>query len=234
MEKVDQQIAQTSYQLVDQLVEKGMEKTAIEEVVNCCSFAEEFSAAAYRATGRPFYNHLVGVGSIAARETEDPAIIGASVIHGMYELGRLPRWIFRPSEKQARTIIKKRVGPEIEELAFTYSKMGNDVLMDPKRNRSETESKVLLMRLSDILENLTEKRSALGTRKVVDFDPDAYPGCDETFQTLARQIKTDWIAKAYAEMSKKKVKPVLSLNKSRTYYRSKWKFAAFRKKYLPF
>jgi hypothetical protein len=233
MQKDNPSIAQTSYQLIDQLVAQGMDKTSISRVIDCCSFAEEFSAAAYRATGRPFYNHLVGVGSITARETNDPAIIGAAVIHGMYELGRLPRWIFRPSEKKAREIIRERLGVEIEELAFSYSKMGNKVLMDPKRNRTELESKILLMRLADILENVTEKRSALGTLKVVDFDPDAYPGCEETYFTLASQVGADWISDAYSRTAKIQIDPIAITDKSRTYYRSKWKLAAFRKKYLP-
>ncbi len=234
MKDTDPFIAQTSYHLVDQLVDQGMEAASIATVVNCCGFAEEFSAAAYRATGRPFYNHLVGVGSITARETDNPAVIGAAVIHGMYELGKLPRWIFRPSTEKARKIIQERVGSEIEELAYSYSQTGNDTIMDPHRNRTELESKVLLTRLADILENLAEKRSFLGTQKIVDFDPAAYPGCDETFKTLATQLGADWISKAYSHVAGKQIEPVIVTDKSRTYYLSKWKFAAFRKRYLPF
>lgn len=127
----------------------------------------ELTAGGYRATGRPFYNHLIGVASITAMETHEIDLIIAALLHSIYELGRFPGWLLPPRLKARRELVANRIGNLTETIIYRYHTADWQYYLNAENipSLSPEEKNILLLKLADMLEDFIEETGPIATQK---------------------------------------------------------------------
>src|SRR5262249_52556405 len=84
--------AQTNLRPYEELREAGRPAEELLGARRAYDLAARLFAGQYRATGKPFVAHLVGVASIVARLGERQAVVVAALLHAAYDQGAFPGW----------------------------------------------------------------------------------------------------------------------------------------------
>jgi HD domain len=83
--------------------------------------AIELHAGQFRATGRPFLNHVIGTASILADSGSETDLTIAAILHGAYELGTFPDGGLGMTSSNRRWI-SAHAGEDVEALVAAYSR----------------------------------------------------------------------------------------------------------------
>lgn len=144
-------------------------KDELKALNSACDLMGELLAGGYRATGRPFYCHMIGVASLTAMESRDIKLISAAILHSIYELGRFPCWPLPPTLSSRRQMVTARVGADIEKLVYSFYSADWRQKLDPHNlpDIPDPEKDLLLLKIADILEDLLEDNSPIATGKIV-------------------------------------------------------------------
>jgi (p)ppGpp synthase/HD superfamily hydrolase len=113
--------ALTSNQLFEQAHAADWQEGDLLRLRQAYDLAVELFAARFRADGRPFVTHLVGVASILAFEGASRRIVTAGLLHATYQQGDFgnPR---RRRGSQARAKVRRAVGDDVEQLVMAYAR----------------------------------------------------------------------------------------------------------------
>lgn len=203
-----------------QLLALDMPRNELEELNKASDLMAELVAGGYRATGRPFYNHLIGVASLTALETQDVKLISAALLHSSYEFGRFPGWLLPPMLNKRRKIVARYVGEETEQIVHSYYMADWRALLDPQKlpALSETERNLILLKLADMLEDFMEERGPIATHKnalwpfIKMDDPAAY------IIGISTGIGAEKIASGFREVSTRSPQRIIERNRDRTYF----------------
>jgi (p)ppGpp synthase/HD superfamily hydrolase len=148
-------------QLYNQLIAAGYAHGDLQRIRAAYELATELFSALYRADGRPFVAHLVGVASVLAAEGAPPAVVTAGLLHSAYTQGDFGHPGRRPSAR-ARQRLRSVVGEQVESLVARYARFPwNDASRDDIRSRPDVaatgpERDVILMRLANTLDDYRE------------------------------------------------------------------------------
>jgi len=139
--------AQTNLRLYEDL--RGADRGADELLAarRAYDLAARLFAGQYRATGKPFVAHLVGVASIVARLDQRGAMIVAALLHAAYDQGVFPGWR-RAVTDAKRATVRAVAGEEAEHLVFRYHR------------HDEADGDVALLRAANDLEDLVDLAGA--------------------------------------------------------------------------
>ncbi|MCF8467524.1 MAG: hypothetical protein K9G33_09000 [Sneathiella sp.] len=222
----DSSIAQTNIQLIEQLQNQNFLQEDLEKISDACDFMGELAAGGYRATGRPFYNHLIGAASIIARETSDISLICAELLHSSYDFGRFARWIFPPTFAQKRKVIARRAGPEVERYIYLYHEANWPQVLSPENieEYSPEKKSVILMRVADMLEDFIEDKGPIRANKISLWPLNDIANPVELLARVSEKIGARWIAEQYRQLSQKPARKILQRSNSITYFITPWKF----------
>jgi len=111
--------AQTNLRLYEELREAGRPADELLAARRAYDLAARLFAGQYRATGKPFVAHLVGVASIVARLGERQAVVVAALLHAAYDQGVFPGWR-RAVTDAKRAAVRAVAGDEAESLVLRY------------------------------------------------------------------------------------------------------------------
>ena len=180
----------------------------------------ELSAGGYRATGRPFYNHLIGVASLTAMESRDIKLISAAMLHSVYELGRFPGWLLPPGRNRRRRILTARAGADIEEIVYAFHAVNWRQMLYLKdlSGLSDKEKSLLLLKLADILEDLLEEKGPVGTRKIALWPLHKMDNPLDHLIRLSNEIGAEKFASIFASVGNQKPVKIIEKSAERTYF----------------
>ena len=149
--------AQTNLQLFAQLRDLGYSPEAIARIERAYWLTVKLFPAVYRASGKPFVDHLVGTASILAASGAREAVVAAGLLHAAYVFGEFGAGWMGPSPSK-RKEIKGQVGPDVEELcarytAFEWDEKTIPVILSSVGGMTALDRDVLLMHLANELED---------------------------------------------------------------------------------
>lgn len=180
----------------------------------------ELVAGGYRATGRPFYNHLIGVASLIALETRDVKLLSAALLHSSYEFGRFPGWLLPPRLSKRRKFIARQVGEEIEGIVHFYHTASWREILDPQKlpGLSEPEKSLVLLKLADMLEDFIEEKGPISTRKNAFWQLTKMDDPVDYLIRVSTGIGAEKIAAGFKEVSTRSPQVIVERNRDRTYF----------------
>jgi HD domain len=143
--------AQTNLRLYEELRQAGRDPAEIVAVRRAYDLAARLFAGQYRASGKPFVAHLVGVASILGRLGERGALVVAGILHAAYDQGIFPGWRRRVTEAK-RAAVRAVAGEEAERLVIGYHR------------HVEDDRDVVVMRLANELEDLVDLAGAYSAK----------------------------------------------------------------------
>lgn len=112
--------AQTNVRLYAQLVDAGYQGDFIVSVREAYRLAVRLFAGQWRAEGRPFVCHLVGVASILAGVAADRETVVAGLLHSAYTHGDFGLGMGRV-RRTSRNEVSRIVGDDVERLVNGYA-----------------------------------------------------------------------------------------------------------------
>ena len=115
--------AQTNLQLRVQLLALGYSVADINTLMRVYDLAVPMFSAQYRASGKPFINHLVGTASVLASRRAPTTLLVAALLHAAYTTGDLGFHSGRRQSRRRRTHVRELVGEEAENLVSIYDNM---------------------------------------------------------------------------------------------------------------
>ena len=149
--------AQTSLQLFNQMRQAGYSHEDLATVRRAYDLAMRLFTAEYRGSGKPLLSHVVGTASVLVSLRARTPLVAAAVLHAAYLFGEFGDGR-RKSSPAKREIVRKTVGPEIEDLITRYDELRWEPANVPRIQASvermtAAERDVLLMRLANELED---------------------------------------------------------------------------------
>jgi hypothetical protein len=180
----------------------------------------ELVAGGYRATGRPFYNHMIGVASLTALDSRDINLISAALLHSIYELGRFPGWPFPPNLQRRRKLVVARVGVDVEGLVDGFHRADWRQYLAPQDLSaiSDRERSLLLLKLADILEDLFEEMGPVSTGKVTLWPFHKLDTPLDHLCRLSSGIGAENLAALFMRAGQLGTSKIIRKSTSRTYY----------------
>jgi hypothetical protein len=150
-------VAQTNLQLYNQMLAAGRSEYDLRRVREAYELAMRLFAGQYRANGKPFVAHLVGVASILAAQDRPVETIVAGLLHSVYSFGEFGDGT-RGASPRKRRQVRAAVGDVAEQLAAHYASASWELsaLEDLERRTarlSPLESGALEIKLADVLED---------------------------------------------------------------------------------
>src|SRR5262249_37947301 len=139
--------AQTNLRLYEELRRAGRPPDELLAARRAYDLATRLFAGQYRATGKPFVAHLVGVASILARLDRRGPLIVAALLHPAYDQGIFPGWRRAVTEAK-RAAVRAVAGDEAEHLVFRY------------HHHDQADGDVVLLGLANDLEDLVDLAGA--------------------------------------------------------------------------
>ena len=113
-------ISQTIVQLYRQLQHQGFSADELQQVASVYGYMTELCGNRYRATGKPFMDHLVGVAGITAVYRPEITLVLAALAHSVYDEADFGT--FWPTiTRGSRIELRNRLGDDVDQLARLYS-----------------------------------------------------------------------------------------------------------------
>ena len=185
--------AQTNLQLRAQLLELDYSIDDINTLMRVYELAVPMFSAQYRASGKPFINHLVGTASVLASRRAPTTLLVAALLHAAYMTGDFGFHPGRRQSRRRRTHVRELVGEEAENLIALYDTMTwraaqiGALRQGYKEAASDTRDAVLL-RLANVYEDFMDGGMYLPLTVKGEFYTD--PGVQGDILQLA--LLADW------------------------------------------
>lgn len=145
--------AQTNLELCLQMDEMGYSTNDIEAVHNAYMFNIDKTFSMFRGSGKPFINHLVGVASIMVSDKQSVPMIQAALMHALYQnrvnFGRLN------NIEEKREAMRTVFGSEVDDLIWRYTQFEMVAIEQIDSNDLNQFKDVLILRIADEVEDLT-------------------------------------------------------------------------------
>lgn len=139
--------AQTNLRLYEELRQGGRAPADLVAARAAYDLAARLFAGQYRASGKPFVAHLVGVASIVARLGARGPVVVAALLHAAYDQGRFSGWR-RALTDAKRAAVRAVAGDEAEQLVSRY------------HAHDDADRDVVLLRVANELEDLVDLAGA--------------------------------------------------------------------------
>lgn len=180
-------VAQTNIGLYRQLVEAQWSSDDLARCVAAYDFAMPLFAMRFRASGKPFLAHLVGVASLLAAEKASPDIVIAGLLHAVYAQGR-----FGFSDLGVRALKQGKVtrvfGDRVACLVDAYDRQPWDFdTIAALGKADEIDARlypVLLMRIANEVEDNIDCAERFSAKRSRANDPEIHA----TIARLARKL----------------------------------------------
>lgn len=161
--------AQTNLQLYNQLIAAGCSEAELSRVRDAYQLAIRVFTGHFRADGKPFVSHLVGVASILAAHGQSTDLIAAGLLHSIYTLGELGDGS-RGMDPAKRQRVRDAVGENAEALVAAYTEMqwGPELVAAFESRPARltvTENAALRIKLADALDDQLDGGLAFAPRK---------------------------------------------------------------------
>lgn len=114
--------AQTNIQLYAQMAANGYAEDDIRRAADAYDLAVTLFCAAFRPSGRPFINHLVGTASLGAALQVNAAMVLALLLHAAYSFGDFGGWRRAPTPRHRR-LLRGTVGEAAEAYIAAYTEL---------------------------------------------------------------------------------------------------------------
>jgi (p)ppGpp synthase/HD superfamily hydrolase len=153
--------AQTNLQLYEQLRKSGYDQEAVAGIRRAYGLAARLFAGRYRASEKPFVDHLVGTASVLVSIQARPALILAALLHAAYvqgDFGDGP-----PGMTPAHVACLRGVlGEDAERLVAEYTRFpwsAADFARESERGdaMTEREKDLVLLRLANEIDDLADQ-----------------------------------------------------------------------------
>lgn len=115
--------AQTNLQLRAQLLELDYPPADIDLLMRVYDLAVPMFSGQYRASGKPFINHLVGTASVLASRRAPTMLLVAALLHAVYMTADLGFHAGRRQSRRQRELVRELVGKDAEKLVSVYDSM---------------------------------------------------------------------------------------------------------------
>lgn len=112
-------VAQTNLQLFDQLEAAGCDAETLDRAARAYFLGLQLVDGQYRASGKPFCNHLVGVASIVLQTGGTPEQVLAALIHAAYASGDFGD-AGRGATPEKRAVVREAIGEAAEAIVYDY------------------------------------------------------------------------------------------------------------------
>ncbi len=162
-------VAQTNLQLYNQMIASGRLPEDLRHARDAYELALRAFAGQFRANGKPFVAHLVGVAGILAAHEQPTEVVLAGLLHSVYTLGEFgdgSRGVYPGKQEQVRRAIGE-VGESIVH-AYTETRWGVADLkkLEARAARlTPVEHQVLRIKLADALEDHVDNGMTYAPRK---------------------------------------------------------------------
>lgn len=143
--------AQTNLRLYEELRQAGRPPDELLAARRAYDLAAGLFAGQYRASGKPFVAHLVGVASIVARLGARGPVVVAALLHAAYDQGRFSGWR-RAVTDTKRAAVRAVAGDEAETLVSRY------------HVHDDADGDVVLLELANQLEDLVDLAGAYSAK----------------------------------------------------------------------
>jgi (p)ppGpp synthase/HD superfamily hydrolase len=156
-----EQYAQTNLQLYAQLRKSGYDAETIAGIRRAYGLAVRLFAGRYRASEKPFVDHLVGTASVLVSIQARPALILAALLHAAYVQGDFDDG--PPGMTPAHTACLRGVlGEDAERLVAEYTRFpwsAADFSREAERGdaMTEREKDLVLLRLANEIDDLADQ-----------------------------------------------------------------------------
>jgi len=153
--------AQTNLQLYAQLRKSGYAEAAIEDARRAYGLAMRIFAGRYRASEKPFVDHLVGTASVLVSIQARPPLILAALLHAAYVQGNFGDG--PPGMTPAHVAcLQEILGKEAERLVADYTRFpwgagdsaGGE---DRAKTMSDGDRDLILLRLANEIDDLADQ-----------------------------------------------------------------------------
>ena len=183
--------AQTNLQLYRQLQASGFASQDLAHVRAAYELACELFAGRFRASGKPFLCHVVGVSSFVAALGARAEVVAGGLVHSVYAQGN-----FRDSAQgvtdERRQTLTRALGETIEEIAFEYHRTPWPALLRQAARGPEglaqSARALVLLKLGDIYDDCADGSCAIAPGKRLDFDLPHDPDGRRTVINAARAL----------------------------------------------
>lgn len=115
--------AQTNLQLREQLLDLDYSVADIDVLMHVYDLAVPMFSGQYRASGKPFINHLVGTASVLVSRRAPTTLLIAALLHAAYMTGDFGFHAGRRQSRRQRAMVRKLVGKDAENLISEYDAM---------------------------------------------------------------------------------------------------------------
>jgi (p)ppGpp synthase/HD superfamily hydrolase len=153
--------AQTNLQLYAQMRKSGYAEAAIADARRAYGLAIRLFAGRYRASEKPFVDHLVGTASVLASIQARPALILAALLHAAYVQGNFGDG--PPGMTPAHVAcLREILGEEAERLVAQYTRFpwsAGDLAggEDRAKTMSDGDRDLILLRLANEVDDLMDQ-----------------------------------------------------------------------------
>jgi GT2 family glycosyltransferase len=152
-----QPYAQTNLQLYNQLLAAGRTSDDLRLIRDAYELALRLFAAQFRASGKPFVAHLVGVASVLAAHERPIETVVAGLLHSVYALGEFGDGS-RGMTARKRHQVRLAVGDAAESLVARYAETSWDLatlamLEDRAAMLTPHERAAIEIKLADVIDD---------------------------------------------------------------------------------
>ena len=149
-------VSQTIVQLYRQLLGQEFTAAEIQRVAAMYHYMMELCGNRFRASGKPFMDHLVGVASIAAHYRHDIVLVVAALAHSVYDEADFGSFWPKITRRNKREL-RRELGHDVDTLTRLYSEFEwkpQTVATIPQRlaSMTGTERDVVFLRVANELE----------------------------------------------------------------------------------
>jgi alpha-D-ribose 1-methylphosphonate 5-triphosphate synthase subunit PhnG len=151
---VGSNVARTSVQLLNQLIETGRSEEMLRRVRAACDLGNELYSGRLHGDGKPFVAHTIAVASVAARLGLSDDVVVAAVVHNVYCNADFGDGLVDAVTQARRALVRERIGAAAEALVRRFRRLrlresGANVSVDAL---PASDRELLLLDLADHFE----------------------------------------------------------------------------------
>jgi hypothetical protein len=143
--------ALTYPQLVSQAIAAGLDEQDLRELRSAFETGQRHFDGLYRAGAQPFICHLVRTASIVLAENQPLPLVRAALVHATYDAHRYDQSTRPWPGRQLRRRLRRAVGPDVEEIVWTFHKLAWEQIGAPEAHLRELDRKSTTVRLALVL-----------------------------------------------------------------------------------
>ena len=169
MSNIIDDIAQTNLQLYLQIKESNLPDSLVRQIQQDYHLAVKLFGDIIRSTGKPFLCHAVGTASMAMINGATATQIRAALLHAAYSHGKFPRGKTGATANN-RDWLRSFTDNEVESLVYEYrnfpfNQQSVDRFVSDERQPSPLERSLLLIRISNEVDDSAHYGALLGNKR---------------------------------------------------------------------